>query len=177
VASRSSTYPRSTKVNSPGMLRRAMSPDSPSAKQHSGSTSANSPSTKRRKAGQGSPSSLRRRTASPDSPIMKQRVGSSNSLSPGQRRRAGSMDSPNTRRKKPEQLSPRAQDKSLPRSEGLMGSGEYYDRLSPPLERMTDNYGSPSTYYTPQNGLTSDHHSWYDHGRDYSSLDRRGMSR
>ena len=57
-----------------------------------------------------------------------------------------------------------------------MGSGEYYDRLSPPLERMADNYSSPSAYYSTQN-LTSDRHSWYDHGRDYSSLDRRGIAR
>ena len=169
---RSNTYPRPAKVNSPKMHHRTMSPESPLTKRHSSSTCATSPSTKRRTQGHGSPNSLRRFTASPDSPTMRRHMGSStgSSLSMSSRSRTNSIDSPGTHRKNIKYLSPQEQDKNLPRSEGLLGSGEYYDRLSPRLDQLAEQYSSIASSY-------SNHHTGYEQSRDYSSLDRKGMTR
>lgn len=154
-------------MNSPKVRHRTMSPESPLTRRRSGSTNATSPSTKRRTLGQGSPNSLRRFTASPDSPTMRRHVGSSTSLSVSSRSRTNSVDSLGAHHKNTKYPSPQAQRKSLPRSEGLLGSGEYYDRLSPALDQLADQYSS--SY--------SDHHTGYERNRDYSSLDRKGMIR
>lgn len=157
-------------MNSPKIRHRTMSPESPLTRHHSGPTSATSPSTKRRTPGQGSPNSLRRFTASPDSPTMRRHVGSSTSLSMSSRSRTNSIDSLGAHHKNTKYPSPQAQRKSLPRSEGLLGSGEYYDRLSPALDQLADQYSPSASSY-------SDHHTGYERNRDYSSLDRKGMIR
>lgn len=163
----SNTYPRPAKVNSPKMHHRTMSPESPLTKRHSSSTCATSPSTKRRTQGQGSPNSLRRFTASPDSPTMRRHMGSStgSSLPVSSRSRTNSIDSPGTRHRNIKYLSPQEQGKNLPRSEGLLGSGEY-DRL----DQLAEQYSPVASSY-------SNHHIGYEQSRDYSSLDRKGMIR
>ena len=144
-----------------------MSPESPLTKRHSSSTCATSPSTKRRTQGQGSPNSLRRFTASPDSPTMRRHMGSStgSSLPVSSRSRTNSIDSPGTRHRNIKYLSPQEQGKNLPRSEGLLGSGEY-DRL----DQLAEQYSPVASSY-------SNHHIGYEQSRDYSSLDRKGMIR
>lgn len=167
---RSNTYPRPAKVNSPRMHHRTMSPESPLTRHHN---SATSPSTKRRTQGQGSPNSLRRFTASPDSPTMRRHMGSSagSSLSMSSRSRTNSIDSPATHHRNIKYLSPQEQDKNLPRSEGLLGSGEY-NRLSPRLDQLANQYS-----HSPFASSYSDNHTGYEESRDYSSLDRNGMTR
>lgn len=65
----------------------------------------------------------------------------------------------------------------LKAAEGAMGSGEFYDRLEP-LDPKDRPERSPLDFMSPPPGQSSSF-PWRDveRGRDYSSLDRKGMNR